>query len=222
MVGLLDTTPDLVNGRLIRRRRRIGRPVSVGPFDFWRPETLADWEIALARRSTPVYHATGDIKTQYSTPTTGTGGINSLASSSTWVAGYEWFVVDFSTGKETGCQVQGIITVGTTPTVNTEIRIYAVQSYDGTTWPDVFDGTASAETLTSVGVGTGFLKLCAVLQVDATTSDRAYPYYFDLATVFPSMPKKVAIFVTHNTGVNLNATAGNQTYAYQPTYLNVA
>jgi hypothetical protein len=36
------------------------------------------------------------------------------------------------------------------------------------------------------------------------------------------MPKKVAVFVVHNTGVNLNATAGNQKYAYSPIYATVA
>lgn len=204
------------------RRRAPRRPARLSPFRRWQPGRLSDWERAEAYRAVPRYFAAGDIKTQYSTATTGTGGINSLATSSTWLAGYEWFVIDFSTGKETGCQVQGYVTVGTTPTANTEIRLYAVASYDGTTWPDVFDGTPSAETVTSAGVGSGFLKLCAVLQVDATTSDRAYPFYFDLAQVFPTMPKKVAIFVAHNTGVSLNATAGNQVYAYQPTYLNVS
>ena len=203
-------------------RRRLIRPARLSPFRHWRPDRLSDWERAEAFRACPRYHAAGDIKTAYTAATSGTGGVTSLATSATWVAGYEWFVIDFSTGKETGCQVQGKVRVGTTPTVNTEIRIYAVPSYDGTLWPDVFDGTPSAETLTSVGVGSGFLKLCAVLQVDATTSDRDYPYYFDLATVFPAMPKKVAIWVTHNTGVSLNATAAEHTYAYQPTYLNVA
>lgn len=209
---------DLLNGTLRRRLRRPGR---LSPFRRW-PAWVPDHEAARLYRGAPVYAAAGDIKTGYETAVTGTGGITSLATSATWVAGYEWFVIDNGTLKPTGCQVQGKIRVGTTPTINTEIRIYAVPSYDGTLWPDVFDGTPSAETLTSVGVGSGFLKLCAVLQVDATTSDRDYPYFFDLATVFPSMPKKVAIWVTHNTGVNLNATAAEHTYAYQQTYLNVA
>lgn len=156
-------------------------------------------------------------KLTYPTPTSSSGGINSLATSATFVAGYEWFIIDNSTELALDYHVQGVIRVGTTPTANTEIRIYAFESYEGTTWPDVFDGTPSAETLTSVGVGAGFLKLCAVLTVDTNTSDRDYPFSFKLAAcVGGTIAKKTGFFVTHNTGVNLNATAGNQLYNYAP------
>jgi len=162
-------------------------------------------------------------KIEYGTPVTGSGGINSLASSSTWVAGYEWYVIDNTTDKALDREQSGKIRVGTTPTTNTEIRIYCVASYDGTTWPDVFDGTGSAETVTSAGVRDGFAKLAAVLPVDSTTSDRDYYFEFSVAALFGGIvPKKVAVFVTHNTGVNLNSTAGNHTYADQPVYETVA
>jgi hypothetical protein len=163
------------------------------------------------------------IKTEYGTAVTGSGGITSLGSSSTWTAGYEWFIVDNTTDKSLDREIQGNVTVGTSPTAATEIRIYAVASYDGSTWPDVFDGTASAETVTSEGVRDGFAKLAAVMRVDATTSNRVYPFFFSLAQVFGGVvPKKVAIFVAHNTGVNLNATGGNHTYADQPVYATSA
>lgn len=109
--------------------------------------------------------------------------------------------------------------VGTTPTINTEIRLYVVPSYDGTTWPDVFDGTPSAETVTSEGVRDGFAKLAAVLRVDATTSNRPYPFAFSIAELFGGIvPKKAVVFVAHNTGAALNGTAANHTYADQPVY----
>jgi hypothetical protein len=115
------------------------------------------------------------------------------------------------------------VTVGTTPTASTEIRLYLVGSFDGTTWPDVFDGTLSAETVTSAGVRDGFAKLAAALQVDATTSDRPYPFDFSVAQFFGGLvPKKVACFVSHNTGVNLNATAGNHAWNAQPVYVTAA
>lgn len=156
-------------------------------------------------------------KVTYPTATSGTGGITSLATSSTWLAGYEWFVIDNTTELALDYLVQGNIMVGTTPTANTQIRVYCVASYDGSTWPDVFDGTPSAETVTSAGVGSGFLALAAVMNVDATTSNLAYPFRFSLASLFGGyVPKKTAIFVTHNTAVNLNSTAGNHTYAYAP------
>jgi hypothetical protein len=164
-----------------------------------------------------------DRKLAYGTATASTGGINSLASSSTFVAGYEWFIIDNSTEKALDYEVSGVVRVGTTPTAGTEIRLYAVGSYDGTTWPDVFDGTPSAETVTSEGVRDSFAKLAAVLPVDATTSDRDYPFEFSIAQLFGGIvPKKVAIFAVHNTAANLNATAGNQKYNYTPIYETVA
>jgi hypothetical protein len=162
------------------------------------------------------------IKTEYGTATSSTGGINSLASSSNWTAGYEWFIIDNTTEKALDYFVDLVIRAGTTPTVNTEIRVYLLASYDGTTYPDVFDGTGSAETVTSAGVRDSFAKLAGVGVVDATTSDRDYPIQFNVSSFYPQMPKKVAVFVVHNTGVNLNATAGNQKYAYSPIYATVA
>lgn len=156
-------------------------------------------------------------KAVYQTGTSSSGGLTSLASSSTFLAGYEWFVIDNSTELALDYHVQGNIMVGTTPTANTEIRVYCVASSDGSTWPDVFDGTPSAETVTNAGVASNCLKLAAVIQVSATTSNVAMPFQFSVASVFGGfVPKKVAVFVAHNTGVNLNSTAGNHTYLYTP------
>jgi hypothetical protein len=153
----------------------------------------------------------------YGTAVTGTGGVTSLASSATWVAGYEWYIIDNSTTLAVDRFQSGQVMVGTTPTANTEIRIYVVGSYDGSTWPDVFDGTPSAETISSEGVRDSYAKLAAILRVDAATSNVGYPYQYTIAQLFGgSLPKKCAVFVVHNTGVALNATAGNHTYADVP------
>lgn len=158
----------------------------------------------------------------YGTATSGTGGITSLATSSTWVAGYEWFIIDNTTELAIDYFVDLVIRCGTTPTVNTEIRVYLAGSYDGSTYPDVFDGTGSAETVTSAGVRDSFMKLAGVGVVDATTSDRDYPIQFNTSSFFPNPPKKIVVFVAHNTGVNLNATAGNHKYAYSPIHETIA
>lgn len=168
--------------------------------------------------------AAGDVYPVYATPTSGSGGPESLASSSTWVAGYEWFKVDVAamTPVPVTIRHQGKIRVGTTPSANTQIRIYLVASEDGSTWPDVFDGTASAETVTSAGVRDSFAKLAAVLVVDANTSNRDYPYSFDAANVFGgSLPDSYVVFVTHNCAVALNATSTEHTYVYTPQSLKV-
>lgn len=157
----------------------------------------------------------------WSSTTTGTGGINSLASSSTWVAGYEWFIIDCASAIDVLVEI--VARVGTTPTINTEIRAYLFPIGDGgTVYPDVFDGTPSAETVTSAGVRDSFMKLAGVGVVDATTSDRDYPINFNLLSFFPTLPKKVGVFMAHNTGVNLNSTAGNQKYQYTSYYETIA
>lgn len=160
-----------------------------------------------------------NIKLEYGTPVTGNGGLTSLASSSTWTAGYEWYVIDNTTDKALDREQQGVIRVGTTPTTSTEIRLYLVASYDGSTWPDVFDGTASAETVTSEGVRDGFARLAAVLRVDSTTSNRDYPFFISVASFYGgAVPKKCMVFVAHNTGVALNGTGSTHTYADQPIF----
>jgi hypothetical protein len=164
------------------------------------------------------------VKTAYGTTTTGTGGINSLASSATWVAGYEWFIIDNASELALDYLVELVVRVGTTPTINTEIRAYVFAVGDGgTQYPDVMDGTPSAETVTSAGVRDSFARLAAVGVVDSTTSDRDYPMAFNVAQFFGgSMPKKVGVFIAHNTGVNTNSTAGNQKYQYTPQWNTVA
>jgi hypothetical protein len=152
----------------------------------------------------------------YGTAVSGTGGLTSLGSSSGFTAGYEWFWITNTTELALDYFVDLVIRVGTTPTVNTEIRVYLVASYDGSTYPDVFDGTPSAETVTSAGVRDSFCKLAGVGVVDATTSDRDYPIQFNVSSFFPMMPKAIGVFVAHNTVAALNGTAGNHKYAYSP------
>jgi hypothetical protein len=141
----------------------------------------------------------------------------SIATSATFVAGAESTIVDNTSNKYVDAIVGGKITVGTTPTVNTQILVYVFTPIDSTpTYPDVMDGTDSVETLTSVGVGRGFLKLGAVLDVDAVTSNIAYPFSFTVAALFGGvMPSRWGLFVAHNTGVNLHATGGNHVIKYE-------
>lgn len=163
-------------------------------------------------------------KIEYGSSAAVTISLSSLASSATWVAGRESTLVDNTTNKYLDYLLAGLITVGTTPTINTEIRVSVVGMMDDTLWPDVFDGTDSAETITSAGVGASILKRAATLTVDATTSDRGYPFGpISIAQLFGGVvPKKFVVFVSHNTGVNLNATGGNHTLFVTPVYQSVA
>ena len=138
-----------------------------------------------------------------------------VASSATFTAGVESAVYDNSANKDVDVLIAGTWTAGTTPTINTQVLIYAFAIRDDAPfYPDVMDGTNSAETITSAGVGQGFLKLAAVINVDATTSNRVYDVGpFSVAQLFGGVcPPKFGLFITHNTGVNSNSTAGNHVW----------
>lgn len=153
----------------------------------------------------------------YTTATTITCSVASVASSSTWVAGQESNEIDNTSNKYDDALVQGKITVGTTPTASTLILVYVWGSDTSaaTTNLDTIDGVDSTETLTSAGVRDGFLKLAAAINVDATTSNRSYWFGpFSVADLFGQVPKFWGLFVTHNTGANLNSTSGNHTFTY--------
>ncbi len=162
-----------------------------------------------------------DIKVKY--PATSSVALTitlaSLATSSTLVAGQESTAVDNTTNLDYDHHVSGKIRTGTTPTVSKTIEVWAYASFktaSGTpTYPDVLDGTDSAETLTSANVKFPMLRLVASITVDAT-SDR--DYYFapvSIRSLFGGMPKFWGIFVTHDTAVNLNATGGNHVIEYE-------
>lgn len=165
------------------------------------------------------------VNIAYAASATITCSVASVATSSTFVAGAESSVVDNTTNKYVDALLAGQVTVGTTPTTNTSILVYVFAILDDTpTYPDVMDGTDSTETLTSVGVGAGFLKLAAVMSCDSTTSNRAYAFGpVSVAQLFGGiMPNKWSLYVTHNTGVNLNSTAGNHFFKYTGVTYTVA
>jgi hypothetical protein len=100
--------------------------------------------------------------------------------------------------------------------------VWAVGSWDDTNWPDVFDGTESAETITSADIKASVCRFVAAMAT-ANTSDRTYHFGpVSLAAAFGgTLPPKFVLFVTHSTGVNLNSTAGNHQIRIQPVFQTV-
>lgn len=164
----------------------------------------------------------------YSSNTTITCGLAStpLASSASFVAGRESNEIDNTTTKYNDALVQGKVTVGTTPTANTTIAVYVwgAGTSLATTAIDVLDGTDSDETLTNTGVLYSALRLAATISVIATTSNITYNIApFSVASKFGGvLPKFWGIFVTHNTGAALNATAGNHSFSFNGIKYDVA
>lgn len=152
-----------------------------------------------------------DVKLAYAASVALTLAVEGLATSATLVAGRESTAISNAVNKYLDYLLAGKITTGTTPTDVKEIRVYVYGAVNDTpTYPDVFDGTDSAETVTSVGIRDSALKLAAIIQTDAT-SDRVYWFGpISVAALFGgTLPTHWGIFVTHNTGVNLNATGSN-------------
>lgn len=169
------------------------------------------------------YRHNADIKIAYAADAAFTITLASLATSATWVAGREATSVSNGSNKYLDYEIYGKITTGTSPTVSTEIRVYAIKPIDDApTWPDVFDGTDSAETVTN----TQILDRLPLLWsgIVSATSDIAYPIISapTLAQLWGLVPDNFSMFVAHNTGVNLNSTGGNHTLLYRGIYATSA
>ncbi len=162
-----------------------------------------------------------DIRWRYGATSTITNAVASLASDTNLLAGYESVVIDNTTDGFEDIILSGKRTTGTSPTASRQIEIWAV-AWDSNAWPDVFDGTSSAETITSADIKNALCKAVAVLPTN-NTSDRTYSFTgVSMKTVFGGvLPSQYVLFVVHNTGVALNATTGNHELRYQGIYPQV-
>ena len=163
-----------------------------------------------------------DLKLSYPAASDLTITLASLASDTNLLTGRESATIDNSTNLYLDILVSGKITAGTSPTASRSIEVWAVGSWDGTNWPDVFDGTESAETITSADIKASVTRYLAAMAT-ANTSDRTYHFGpVSLASAFGgTLPPKVVLFVTHSTGVALNSTAGNHQIRLQPVYQTI-
>ena len=167
--------------------------------------------------------AAGDLKTVYaaSENMAVNTGLDELAHSATWVAGWESAIIDNTSTLYEDILVSGKITVGNAGVTAGQIRVYAVAMLDDSTWTPPFDGTPSAETVIAL-VLAGHASLLAVISPD-TTVDQVY--YFgpkSLAALFGGVcPAKCVLFIAHNTTDALAAAGGNQ-ITTKGVYHNVA
>jgi len=158
-------------------------------------------------------------KTNYASSSNISISLASLASDTNLLAGVESAAIDNIVDGRRDFWISGRVTTGTSPTASRQIEVWAVGSIDGTLWPDVFDGTGSAETISLAGVKASICRFVANM---ATTSTSDEDYYFGpvlLSSVFGGdIPPKFVIFVTHNTAVNLNGAAGNHYIRITPVF----
>ena len=163
-----------------------------------------------------------DLKLSYPAASDLTITLASLGSDTNLLTGRESATIDNSTNLYLDYLISGKITAGTSPTAARSIEVWAVGSWDGTNWPDVFDGTDSAETITSADIKASVCRFVAAMAT-ANTSDRTYHFGpVSLAAAFGgTLPPKFVLFVTHSTGVNLNSTADNHKIRIQPVFQTV-
>lgn len=159
------------------------------------------------------YPSTSSVAVTITLASLGSGAVG------VYTTGRESSVIDNTTNNDVDHILGGQITVGTTITAGRSINVYVaapISVSSGTpTWPDVLDGTDSAETFTSANVMNGIVKLAASMTTD-NVNDRPYTFSgVSVATMFGgSLPPYYVVFVAHDSGNPLNATAGNHSIHY--------
>lgn len=138
----------------------------------------------------------------------------SLATSATLVAGQASTVVDNTSPNYLDFIVNGQITLGTSPTASKQINVYVFAplkvASSTFTYPQAtttaLTGSDAAATFEIEQLGNLFI---ARSTTNVATSNRPYSFAFSILSVCGFVPLKWGLFVTHNTAVNLNSTAGN-------------
>lgn len=165
-----------------------------------------------------------DFKLKYpsSSTTSLTCDLASLATNTanTFTSGRESTAVDNTTNLDLDHLLSGKIRTGTSPTANRTIAVYVyapLSVSSGTpTYPDVLDGTDSAETITSANVLNSMLRLAWSASVDSTSDRDYFMPPTSIASLFGGvLPKFWGVYVAHDTGVALNATGSNHSLQYE-------
>lgn len=166
--------------------------------------------------------ATGDIKKVFAASSNLTvTNLNSIATSSGHTAGWESGAVDNSSNLYDDYEVTAKITVASASLTAGEIRLWLVGQLDDSTWPDVFDGTESTETITDAEMRDAICHLGAITQTDTTNSDVYYLRCPSVKRIFGgNMPSRFVVFISQSTGQNL-AASGNQV-TVKGSYYNVS
>jgi len=140
--------------------------------------------------------------------------LTSLASDTNLLAGRAGTAIDQKdTDDAIDVAVGGLVTTGTTPTASRQIEVWAYGSYDDTNFNDGITGTDANKTLVTKST----LRMLTVIPTNST-SDKAYYWGpFSIMGAFNGIiPVQWGIFIVHNTGVALNATAANHEVEHYP------
>lgn len=145
--------------------------------------------------------------------TTHTITIASLATDANLVAGREGTAINNATEDAMDAVLGGFITTGTSPTASKQIEVWVYGSYDGTSYSGGPTGTDANLTPQAKSL----LKLGQIIPTTATSNQKYTFCIGSVAALFGgAMPPKWGVYVVHNTGVVLHATAGNHEIKHTP------
>lgn len=173
------------------------------------------------------YVHNADVKVAYAASAAVTITLASLAASSTLLAGRESTAVDNgASNKYLDELLSGFYKTAATNLQAGIIQTTVVGNIDDTpTWPDVFDGTDSAETVTEQGM---YDQVCNIVSSIATsTTQRTWPWGPKcIAPLFGGvLPDQYVVFVSHTAHTSTNAwdsTEGSHGIKRTPVYATVA
>lgn len=163
-----------------------------------------------------------DIKISYVADAAITMDLSALAASSTFVAGREstWIT---NSSNYLDYRISGNFISGTTPTAPAEHRLYYLSATEDTpSYPDVFDGTDSAETITNSNIRDSLV--IGWSGTASATSNVTYPIVsaLTLQQAFGIAVKHWGVFFTHAHTAALKTDAGNtNSLNYQAIYATV-
>ena len=214
-----------------QHRHRLGRSLQDFTAEMWEWEVKHrghDFEFLSPRRQLPlhfddkVYEQAGDapwwllytenanVKVSYAASAAFTTALASLASDTNLLAGHESTALDNTSNLYIDGRITARLTVGTSPTVDRELRIYGYASLDDTpTYPDTLTGISGNRTLTNAYMLDSGLILIGATAMSAT-SNLTYPIRcLTVAEAFGLHPKRLGVFVVHNAVAALHATSPN-------------
>lgn len=153
-------------------------------------------------------------KLAFGSPTAITCTVDSLASDTNLLAGRESTGIDVQNSSNLWKDVLlgGYVSTGTSPTTARVIELWVVPAYSNS-YPSVFDGTDSNETVTSRDILAGCARLAWAVTTSNTSNEAYYFSGVSVAALFGGvMPRYFSVFVVHNTGVNLNSSTHSLNY----------
>jgi hypothetical protein len=89
------------------------------------------------------------------------------------------------------------------------IEVWVIGQLEDTLWPDVFDGSDSAKTVTNRDTLFGFGRLAGSIYAPNSTASQIYAFGpVSVAQLFGGIcPRKFVVFVTHNVQTSTNVLA---------------